>query len=136
MRQADAERDAAVRVRDVLLNPDLPGSLRSTLVPVEDVEQRGRGYIHGSDLHVIHCGRGTGELLAEGQKQKQSQHADWGTPVKSKFNLIILILIFHITGVTSKSVSIILCLCTKIAFCTEQPPSKSVEENLMAMYLS
>lgn len=38
----------------ILLDAHLPGALGPTLIPIEDVEERGCGRIHGGDLHVIH----------------------------------------------------------------------------------
>lgn len=55
--EADAQRHAAVGHRDVLLHPDLPGTLDSALVAVKDVEQGGGGQVHGGHSHVVHWRR-------------------------------------------------------------------------------
>lgn len=55
--EPDAQCHAAVGHGDVLLHPDLPGPLHSTLVTVEDVEEGGGGQVHGSYSHVVHWTR-------------------------------------------------------------------------------
>lgn len=54
VRQPDTKCHTAVGHSDVLLHPNLPGPLHSTLVTVEDVEEGSGGQVHGSYSHVVH----------------------------------------------------------------------------------
>lgn len=51
--EPDAQCHTAIGYGNVLLHPNLPGTLNSALITIEDVEKGGGGQVHGSYSHVV-----------------------------------------------------------------------------------